>query len=78
MTDTVPNSFPEWGIKPASSPTYDDAFWIKKQPFGTFVSVKKNGTEVITSLTEELCVEATRFYLKLKQESANQIQSCVE
>lgn len=71
MTETVPDSFPEWGVKPEGSPTYDGAFWVKRQPFGTFVSVKKDGTEVITSLTEELCVKATRFYLKFKQETAD-------
>lgn len=51
---------------------HDGAFWVKKQPFGTFVSVRSDGsgTELITSLTEELCIEATRFYLKFKQESA--------
>jgi hypothetical protein len=71
--EEIPDSFPEWGLKPADTLTYDDAFWIRKQPFGTFVSVQKNGTELITSLTEELCVEATRFYLKFKQDSACQL-----
>jgi hypothetical protein len=46
----------------------DDCFYIKKQRWGTFVSVHKDGHEIITSLTEELCIATTRFYLKGLQE----------
>ena len=42
----------------------DDCFWVKRQRWGTFVSVHKDGHELITSLNEDLCVSATRFYLK--------------
>ena len=46
----------------------DDAFYVKKQKWGTFDSYDKDGKCIITSLTEEECVKATRWYLKQKQE----------
>lgn len=46
----------------------DDCFTVKKSRFGTWKSFDKNDKEIITSLTEELCISATRFYLKGKQE----------
>ncbi len=46
----------------------DGAFSVRKQKWGTYVSYAEDGTELITSLTEELCVSATRWYLKWKQE----------
>lgn len=46
----------------------DDAFWIKKQRWGTFVSVGTDDKEIITALSEEGCISATRWYLKAKQE----------
>lgn len=42
----------------------DDCFYIKRQRWGTFVSVHKDGHELITALNEDLCMSATRFYLK--------------
>ncbi len=57
-----------WVTKPESSLVYDDAFWVKAQSWGTFVSVGADDLEIITSLTEEQCVKATRFYLKGIQE----------
>lgn len=50
------------------SPVYDDAFTVKRQRWGTFVSYDLEGNGIITSLTEELCISATRWYLKAKQE----------
>jgi len=46
----------------------DDCFYIKTQRWGTFISVNKDGTSLITSLTEDQCINATRWYLKTKQE----------
>lgn len=46
----------------------DDSFYVEKKRWGTWSSYEKDGKEIITSLTEENCVRATRFYLKLKQE----------
>ncbi len=57
-----------WVGKPEETPVIDDAFWIKRQRWGTFVSVDAHGKEHITSLTEEQCITATRWYLKSLQE----------
>jgi hypothetical protein len=57
-----------WVTKPEDAEVYDEAFWVKKQRWGTFVSVGADDTEIITSLTEEMCVTATRWYLKARQE----------
>ena len=46
----------------------DDMFYIKRQSWGTFVSHLADGTPLVTSLTEELCLAATRFWLKGSQE----------
>jgi hypothetical protein len=46
----------------------DDAFFVKEQKWGTWDSYDKDGKPLITSLTEDTCIEATRFYLKGRQE----------
>lgn len=51
-----------------SNAMIDDCFTIKRQSWGTFVSVSSDGTNLITSLTEEACIAATRWFLKSKQE----------
>lgn len=57
---------PEW---------IDDAFYIKKQRWGTWVSYDKEDKPIITSLTEEQCISATRFYLKGRQEGFTESQT---
>jgi hypothetical protein len=47
---------------------YDNSFTIEKQRWGTYTSIGLDGEKLITSLTEELCISATRFYLKGRQE----------
>lgn len=48
---------------------YDEIFVVRRQRWGTHVSYLVEGDrEVITSLTLESCVAATRFYLKGLQE----------
>ena len=47
---------------------YDDAFYVEQKKYGLWDSYDKDGKCIITSLTEENCVRATRFYLKGKQE----------
>jgi len=48
---------------------YDEAFMVRKQRWGTYVSCAlKDDRTLITSLTLENCVAATRFYLKGLQE----------
>lgn len=46
----------------------DDCFWVKRQRWGTFVSIHKDGHEIITALDENLCISSTRWYLKAQQE----------
>ena len=57
-----------WVTKPEDAVVHDDAFWVKRQRWGTFVSIGADDLEIITALTEEQCVSATRWYLKGKQE----------
>jgi hypothetical protein len=47
---------------------YDESFTAKKQRWGTFVSYDLEGGILITSLTEDSCINATRWYLKARQE----------
>ena len=47
----------------------DDAFRVDQKKYGLWDSYDKDGKGIITSLTEEECVRATRFMLKLKQEN---------
>jgi hypothetical protein len=47
---------------------YDDAFYVEKKRWGTYQSYNKDGTGLVTSLSEEQCISATRFYLKGRQE----------
>jgi hypothetical protein len=58
----------EWVTKPEDAVTYDDAFWVKRQRWGTYVSVGADDLHIITSLTEELCIASTRWYLKARQD----------
>lgn len=48
---------------------YDDAFYVEHKRWGTWQSYDTENKGLITSLTEEECVRATRYYLKLKQEN---------
>lgn len=59
MPNTDLTDAPEW---------VDDVFEVVEEPWGTWVSKDKDGTKLITSLSKEMCVSATRFYLKGKQE----------
>lgn len=47
---------------------HDDCFYVKQQRWGTWDSYYKDGKGIITALTEEECVKATRWYLKCLQE----------
>lgn len=47
---------------------YDDCFYVSKKKYGLWDSTDKDGKGLITALTEEECVKATRFYLKGCQE----------
>ena len=53
----------------------DDAFFIEQKNYGLWYSTDKDGKGLITSLTEELCIAATRFYLKGRQEGFAESQT---
>ena len=46
----------------------DGAFTVDRARWGTWRSFDREGKEIITALTEEQCVSATRWYLKCLQE----------
>lgn len=46
----------------------DGAFTVDKARWGTWRSFDREGKEILTALTEEQCVSATRWYLKCLQE----------
>ena len=48
----------------------DEAFYVEQSPWKTWRSYDKNGNPLVTSLTEEYCVSATRQYLKWKQDGS--------
>jgi hypothetical protein len=49
---------------------YDnDAFYVEEKKYGLWDSYDKDGKGIITALTEEQCVTATRWYLKQIQEN---------
>ena len=46
----------------------DGCFTVDKARWGTWRSFDREGKPIITSLTEQECIRATRFYLKSLQE----------
>jgi hypothetical protein len=48
----------------------DGAFTVDKARWGTWRSFDRDGKEILTSLTEEECVRATRWYLKFLQDES--------
>jgi hypothetical protein len=46
----------------------DEAFYVEKKRWGTYQSYDKDGKGLVTSLSEDQCISATRFYLKGRQE----------
>jgi hypothetical protein len=46
----------------------DEAFYVEKKRWGTYQSYDKAGNGLVTSLTSEDCISATRFYCKGLQE----------
>jgi hypothetical protein len=53
----------------------NDAFYVKKQRWGTWVSYDKDDKALITSLAEDICISATHFYLKGLQESFHETKT---
>jgi hypothetical protein len=46
----------------------DEAFYVEHQRWNTWKSFDKDGKPLVTSLTEESCIESSRQFLKWKQE----------
>lgn len=46
----------------------DDCFYVEEQRWKTWNSYTMEGKALITSLTKEQCIKATRSYLKWMQE----------
>ena len=55
----------------------DGAFYVEQKSWGTWQSHYPDGSGLITSLTEEECVRATRWYLKQKQEGFDKVETKV-
>lgn len=53
----------------------DDCFYVEQKKWGTWDSYDKEGKCIITSLTKESCVSATRFYLKGLQEGFPEVKT---
>lgn len=46
----------------------DEAFYVEESSWKTWRSYDKDGNPLVTSLTSENCIAATRFYCKGLQE----------
>lgn len=53
----------------------DDAFRIEETRWKTWNSYNKEDKQIITSLTKDNCVHATRCYLKWQQEGFPETQT---
>ncbi len=56
----------------------DGAFAVDHQRWGTWLSYDKEGNKLITSLTEEACIAATRWYLKARQDGFTESETRYE
>ena len=45
----------------------DDCFYVEEK-YGMWMSTLRDGEKLVTSLSKQLCIEHTRFYLKGCQE----------
>jgi len=53
----------------------DDCFYIQEKKYGLWDSTDLEGNGLVTSLTEDQCIAATRFYLKGRQEGFPESQT---
>lgn len=54
--------------KPNQENLIDDAFYVKQTKWKTWNSYDENNKVIITSLSEDSCIQSTRWYLKKKQD----------
>ncbi|NBV57729.1 MAG: hypothetical protein EBR72_08060 [Bacteroidetes bacterium] len=45
----------------------DDCFYVEEK-YGLWMSTLKDGEKLVTSLSKQLCIDHTRFFLKGRQE----------
>ena len=55
-------------MNPDETVLIDGCFTVDRHRWGTWQSYDQEGKGLITSLREEACIRATRWYLKAKQE----------
>ena len=53
----------------------DECFYVQRKKYGLWDSTDLEGKGLVTSLTEEQCIAATRFYLKGRQEGFAETKS---
>ena len=53
----------------------DGAFYIEEKKYGLWGSSDKDGNGLVTSLTEDQCISATRFILKGRQEGFSETKT---
>jgi len=53
----------------------DDCFYVELKKWGTWVSFNQEGKSLITSLTEQNCIDATRYYMKGLQEGFEEVNT---
>lgn len=61
-------------IKP-NQEMIDECFYVEQKRWGTWQSMDKEGKGLVTSLTKENCIAATRFYLKGLQEGFEEVKT---
>ena len=54
----------------------DDGFYVEEK-YGLWMSTLKDGEKLVTSLSKQLCIDHTRFFLKGRQEGWDTEQSRV-
>ncbi len=69
------NSNDNYHYKIMEKQLIDDAFYVVEKKYGLWDSYDKDGKGILTSLTEEECVRATRWYLKGLQEGWDDAKS---
>ena len=67
-----------WKNKMTEYQWIDDCFRVEESRLKTWRSFNKDGGAIVTSLTEELCINVTRFYLKGKQDGSFANESTVK
>jgi hypothetical protein len=53
----------------------EDTFYVQERKWKTWQSYDKDGNKLVTSLSQESCISATRFYCKGLQEGFGETTS---